>query len=250
MTNDSKLFPPRPKWEAKGYVPDEYGHWLKGAWCDYDGPKPILEREAGLVLSRDGSQAMAVEAIEDVALPLLEGNIIEQFQVSSKGWVSGKGRSAEWREINPDEGVFEPQYLINLTSAGSKVYKSGELKGLPKWQATPKVTFIDVTSATNARTARATCTPCFPCGNTAAVFSCDDIFSVATVMNTFTYDFIARARCGGLHLNWFVVEESILPSVALARSLSDLEQKSGIIANNHFSSKRPLTNEEMDFQAS
>lgn len=30
MTNDSKLFPPRPKWEKKGYCPDEYGHWLKG----------------------------------------------------------------------------------------------------------------------------------------------------------------------------------------------------------------------------
>ncbi len=29
-SNDSKLFPPRTKWEADGYRPDEYGHWLKG----------------------------------------------------------------------------------------------------------------------------------------------------------------------------------------------------------------------------
>src|SRR5690606_7892916 len=29
MANDSKLFPPRPHWEAQGYRPDEYGRWIK-----------------------------------------------------------------------------------------------------------------------------------------------------------------------------------------------------------------------------
>jgi hypothetical protein len=38
MTNDSKLFPPRPQWEEKGYQSDEYGHWLKGGWAPYSGP--------------------------------------------------------------------------------------------------------------------------------------------------------------------------------------------------------------------
>ena len=32
MTNDSRLFPPRPRWEAKGYRPDEYSRWLLGDW--------------------------------------------------------------------------------------------------------------------------------------------------------------------------------------------------------------------------
>ncbi len=32
MTSDSKLFPPRPRWEANGYRPDEYSRWLKGNW--------------------------------------------------------------------------------------------------------------------------------------------------------------------------------------------------------------------------
>ena len=32
MTNDSRLFPPRPRWEAKGYRPDEYSRWLLGNW--------------------------------------------------------------------------------------------------------------------------------------------------------------------------------------------------------------------------
>ena len=44
MTNDSRLFPPRPEWEAKGYRPDEYSRWLKGNW------RPIEElwRELGV----------------------------------------------------------------------------------------------------------------------------------------------------------------------------------------------------------
>lgn len=37
MTNDSRLFPPRPVWEAWGYRPDEYSRWIKGPW------KPISE---------------------------------------------------------------------------------------------------------------------------------------------------------------------------------------------------------------
>lgn len=223
MTSDSKLFPPRPNWEEKGYLPDEYGHWLKGPWRDYHGPQHILEREPGLVLSRDGRQAMPVESIEDVALPLLEGNIIDQFQVSSKGWVSGKGRSAVWREITSDSEELDPQYLIALKNAASKKHKSGEMAGRPKWRPVPKVTFIDVTSATNARTARATCTPFFPCGNTSAVLdSQQSVFALATAMNSFVYDFVARARCGGLHLNWFVVEESVLPQKAVAQFLDKI----------------------------
>ena len=42
MTNDSRLFPPRPQWEAKGYRPDEYSRWLLGEW------RPIEELWATL----------------------------------------------------------------------------------------------------------------------------------------------------------------------------------------------------------
>ena len=42
MTNDSKLFPPRTKWEEWGYRPDEYSRWIKGPW------KPIGELYAEL----------------------------------------------------------------------------------------------------------------------------------------------------------------------------------------------------------
>ena len=49
MTSDSKLFPPRPKWEEQGYCPDEYSRWLKGDWRPIDelwtylGVEPLAE---------------------------------------------------------------------------------------------------------------------------------------------------------------------------------------------------------------
>ena len=57
MTNDSRLFPPRPLWEAKGYRPDEYSRWLLGDW------RPIGElwAELGVDPSRPAPVGMALE---------------------------------------------------------------------------------------------------------------------------------------------------------------------------------------------
>ena len=51
MTSDSRLFSPRPQWEAKGYRPDEYSRWLLGDW------RPIEElwEEMGVDPSRPES---------------------------------------------------------------------------------------------------------------------------------------------------------------------------------------------------
>jgi hypothetical protein len=73
MTADSKLFIPRETADAAGYKPDEYGRWV--------GPEG------------------------DVFLPLYEGRMIGQLDFSKKGWVSGKGRSAMWRDIPWREGA-------------------------------------------------------------------------------------------------------------------------------------------------
>ena len=65
MTNDSRLFPPLEKWEAKGYALDAFGRWV--------GPGGTL------------------------AFAFYEGRMIGQYDNSQKGWVSGKGRTAVWR---------------------------------------------------------------------------------------------------------------------------------------------------------
>ncbi|MFC3864917.1 Eco57I restriction-modification methylase domain-containing protein [Alcaligenes aquatilis] len=204
MTSDSKLFPPRPKWEEKSYRPDEYGHWLKGPWHEYRGPQHILEREPGLVLSRDGQQALRVDEIEDVALPLYEGRMIGQFDFSEKGWVSGKARSAVWRDIPAAEKTIEPQYLMALTD-----YYEGSRGGVNRF----KVSFMDVTSATNKRTMIASAVGAFPCNHKTPTLtkigtSPAEVMSLVGVLNSFVYDYSLRLRQGGQSLIWGALEET------------------------------------------
>src|SRR5690606_38313729 len=120
MTNDSKLFPPRPKWEEKGYQPDEYGHWLKGPWRDYHGPQHILDREPGLVLSRDGRQALLVEEIEDVALPLFQGGMVNIFDNNASGFISTASAQAAWKPMEFGHKEILPQFLVSSLDCQKK----------------------------------------------------------------------------------------------------------------------------------
>jgi hypothetical protein len=55
-----------------------------------------------------------------------------------------------------------------------------------------------------------------PCGNSAPVLKVGgggllECLELTSTLNSFAYDFVARRRCGGLHLNWFVIEETPTP---------------------------------------
>ena len=290
MTNDSRLFAPRPEWEAKGYRPDEYSRWLVGTWLpiaelwaeldvDPSRPEPAqIELEdwlfdttaspdrreaetrfihghllkpgdvarsawrlrcapppydrlpiprdrlsAGVILSRDGNAWVRENEVESVAVPVLEGRMIGQLNFSQKGWVSGKGRRAVWREIAPERRMFEPQYLM----------ASEDFKQRIGPEHRRKVGIMDVTSSTNARTMIASRLPEMPCGNKVPVLTCDPSIvgvsgeqrfrSLAAVLNSFAFDFPFRVRFSGLSANWFVVEEAPLPrSLAFGEEISDL----------------------------
>ena len=289
MTNDSKLFPPRPKWEAKGYRPDEYSRWLKGDWrpieelwaelgVDPDKPVPAeieLEdwlfdtsagperREAeaqfvhghllkpgdvtrtdwevrcaqppydripvprvaippGIVLSRDGTEWIWEDGgIEDIALPLYEGRMIGQFDFSQKGWVSGKGRGAVWRDIPWERKQVEPQFLMGMEDYRAAV-------GAP-WG--PKVGHMNIGSATNARTAIGSVLLGMPSGHSAPTLRLANVnraLMVAAVFGSLTSDFVTRCRVTGLHLDYHVLEQNPLllldDHVARAGIISEMAQ--------------------------
>ncbi len=198
LTSDSKHFPPRTKWEVDGYVADEYGHWISGEWKPYSGFTNILDRDSTLVLSRDASMAISVEEIDGVALPLYEGRMIGQFDVSEKGWVSGKGRSAIWRPIGNEEKSIEPQYLIGLETALKEGYAPRR-----------RLAFMDICSATNARTFYGAVLPPFPCGHSVPKLNTPhDAHQLSAILNSFAVDFVLRQKVGGLHLTWNYLEES------------------------------------------
>jgi hypothetical protein len=210
MTNDSKLFPPRTKWEEQGYQPDEYGHWLKGPWHLYSGPKNVLDRDPGAVLSRDGSRALLAHQIEGVALPLYEGRMVGQFDFSEKAWVSGKGRRAVWEDISFENKVLMPQYLMSQADyRGVDAEDAKILSGL-------KVGFLAIGSATNSRSMFSGLVADFPAGNSVAVLQCSSTeksVALMAALNSFAYDFTLRNRLGGLNLNYFVVAETPTPAL-------------------------------------
>jgi hypothetical protein len=253
MTNDSKLFPPRPKWEAEGYRPDEYSRWLKGDWrpigdlwselgidpskvqpldpelekslsntatirtpwkirCaqpPYDAlPIPRADIPNGIILSREADAWIKEDGIEDIALPLYEGRMIGHFDFSQKGWVSGKGRSAKWCDIPFTEKRIEPQYCM----ARKEYLEANNGENREKNPYGYKLAFMDVASATNERTMIATVVPDMPCGNSVPILNMEENpWILVTILNSLIYDFVSRRRCSGLHLNYFVIEDSPLP---------------------------------------
>ncbi len=272
MTGDSKLFPPRPQWEAKGYRPDEYSRWLLGNWrpiaelwaklgIDATRPEPaaiqledwlfdsdasparrIAERRfihghllapgdvdatgwhercaqppydrlpvprvaipEGIILSREADTWIQETDIKDVALPLYEGRMIGQFDFSQKGWVSGKGRSAVWRDIPWDRKQIEPQYLMAETDYRREV---------PEPDA-PKLAHMNIGSATNERTAIGAYVHGMPVGHSAGVFfsrTPADVRALTALLNSISFDFVTRLRVVGLHLDYHVLEQNPLPS--------------------------------------
>jgi hypothetical protein len=218
MNTDAKLFPPREKWEARGFRPDEYGHWLLGDWV------PVSEAPAGAfdspgwVKSRDGNEAIAIDAIEEVALPLYEGRMIGQFDFSQKGWVSGKGRTAVWRDIPWEAKQIEPQYLMSLKSAAE-----GGALGL-------KLPVMNISSSTNARTMFASIVAEVPCNHSVnPIRSKSDLLTIAlsAVFNSFCTDGQLRLRLSGLNVSFFVLDELVVPlptvqALRLVRAASSL----------------------------
>ena len=93
-TSDSKLFPPKDKWEEDGYVYDGLISWVK-----------------------DGHHV----------LPVYNAKMFDSWDFSSSGWVSGKGRGAVWRSVNhPKE--FAPEYLMPVDVFLSRVKCGSAIK--------------------------------------------------------------------------------------------------------------------------
>ena len=290
MTSDSKLFPPRPKWEAKGYRPDEYSRWLKGDWrpieelweelgVDPDDPMPAeveledwlfdasagperREKEArfvhghllkpgdvartdwavrcaqppydrlpvprtavppGYILSRDGTEFIwegvgivmtqdgeewgwEETGLEDVALPLYQGIMIQPFNPSARGWISGTGLRAVWDYTDLGDLTWNPQYLMSAMTA------HGE-KESPGWYV--KIGFRDISRDTDVRSFIGALQPPFPSGHSAPVFQNGMTVGSASglaFLNSFPFDWQVRQRGGAAHLIWSLLAEMAVPS--------------------------------------
>jgi hypothetical protein len=179
-----------------------------------------------------------MERIEDVALPLYEGRMIGQFDFSEKGWVSGSGRSAVWEDLSWESKRIGPQYLMAASTYQDEVLdrylkavkkQSGDEERereerrlsdraeLANWWSLRgrRLSFMDVTSATNTRTLIGTITPQYPSGNKVPLLllggSRATHLSLSLTVNSFPFDYVMRRRLSGLSVNYFILAEAPLP---------------------------------------
>jgi hypothetical protein len=211
MTNDSKLFPRRQVWEDQGYRADEYGHWLKGGWQPYSGPQNILRRPKGLILSADGHAAIPVDDIEDVALPLYQGAMIQLFDFCAAAYRRHEGkRGFSWVPLRWEMKQVEPQYLM-----GRQDYACAEGVIL-SW----KLAYRRISATTNQRTFISGIVPNRPCGDSVFLMSSPDplAWMLGSATCSFAFDWVVRRRLGGSNLNFFMASE--LPTVERSMLLS------------------------------
>ena len=184
MTNDSHLFRTAAQLDGDGSYPVQGNRWRKG---------------------------------EELYLPLYEGKMVQAFDHRAASVVvnpDNLNRPAQPREATIDEHANpnwlpDPQYWVQ-ESESDWPHDLG-------WT----VAFKDVTAPTNVRTMIAAVVPRSAYGNTLPVLipSADAMgeylgnawLSVAC-LNSLPFDFVARQKVQGQHLNWFVVEQ--LPVIA------------------------------------
>jgi len=142
-----------------------------------------------------------------IALPLYEGRMIGQYDFSEKGWVSGRGRSAVWRDIPWERKQIEPQFLMGRSCASTS----------RKAHLDAKIAYMRVSSTTNARTMIATYLSHAPAGDSVFYYIPEAVPISTSVLlsgtlSTLVYDYGIRNRLGGLNLSDFVVAETAVPS--------------------------------------
>lgn len=201
MTNDSKLFPPREKWEARGFRPDEYGHWLLGDWVPVAEAPPGAFESPGWVKSRDGDSAIAVEGIEEVALPLYQGVMISHLNSFRATWERDASQRFKWRSSDVPLLEARPRYLASNSVA---FIKSGHIQG-------PKLGFRLIARTTDQRSMIGSVLPHCACGNGTPIMHVkrELLSSLGAVLCSFVYDWQLRGRQSGTNLNFFMLDETV-----------------------------------------
>ena len=231
MTNDSKLFPPRPKWEEQGYRPDEYSRWLKGDWRPIDelwaelGTQPLPAGEtrcaqppyeilpipradipAGIFLSRNVDAFIREDVVQDVALPLYQGIMFYGRKPNVAQHLRGSGRRAEWNKEIEADAAIQPQFLISRSEyAASEVIS---VRGT-------KIAIRSLSNATNERTVIAAAIPDLPAGHSVNYLSPEKVEmrrGAFLIMSSLVFDWQARGRIAGTNMTFHFLEEMGLPS--------------------------------------
>jgi len=174
MTNDSGLFRTRAELE------EDMGAWSIGGnrYQNADGEwVPLYEGK--MVQAFNHRAASVVVNIENVNRPAQPVTATAE-DLQDPAWLADP---QFW--VQPTEGLMREPYVLG---------------------------FKDVTAPTNMRTMIAALIPTGAAGNTLPLLDLDesdagDVALLAANLNSTPYDFVARQKVQGQHLNWFIVEQ-------------------------------------------
>jgi hypothetical protein len=180
MTTDSGLFRTVAQLESEGCYPVAADRWRKG---------------------------------DEEYLPLYEGKMVQMYDHRAASVVvnpenvhrPGQPRQATLEEHGNVAWAPAPQFWIASTEVARA---AGE--GASSWL----LSFKDVTAPTNERTMIASVIPYAGVGNTLAILmglNPSDAALLLAVLNSFVFDFVARQKVQGQHINLYILEQIAVP---------------------------------------
>jgi hypothetical protein len=147
-------------------------------------------------------------------LPLYEAKFIWHFTHRWATFEGSTSREMTTAELTDPNCTVTPRYWVERAEVEAR------LAG--KWEREWLLGFRDITNATNERTAIFSLLPIAGVGNNAPLmllteYSASLVACLLAMLNSLTFDFVARHKVGGTHMNFFIVEQlPVLPPEAFS----------------------------------
>ncbi|MDE0461020.1 MAG: hypothetical protein OXH93_01340, partial [Caldilineaceae bacterium] len=182
MTNDSHLFRTAAQLESDGFYPVQGNRWKRG---------------------------------EELHLPLYQGRMIWHFdhRANSVRVNPGSTHNPYLSEPVTEKQHADPSFLPQTQYWVPAENVESALSQSEGWT----LGFRDITNPTNERTMIAAIVPWAGYGNTIPLLAISDSLSCACLvasLSSLCFDFVARQKAQGTHMNWYIVEQ--LPVIAPA----------------------------------
>ena len=215
MTAHSQHFPPCEQWEARGFVQSQYDCWLEGGWRPHQGPRSVLRRRPGLVLSADGARAIPLDEIKGVALPLYQGVMIQGLCSNAAAHLGRGNNRARWQQTSHPHQLLRPQFLMS----------QDRFRDWPGRTPGPRAVFRALSNTTNQRTLVASALDPMPCGNSLTTLSWqragagtdhEATLAAAGLLASLCYDWQIRRRIAGTNINAFFLQDTVWPRLPAA----------------------------------
>ncbi len=142
-----------------------------------------------------------------VLLPLYESKFTHQFNHRYATFTADVQDGA--KELTSSE-LGDPSWLVDSRYWLSKQVLNERFPG--KWF----LVFRDITCATNERTSIASILPECPCGNTLSIIEnigAENAALLCGALNSYSYDYCARQKVSGTHLNHWIWKQLPIPSI-------------------------------------